>query len=185
MKLDVPYFEICDVPIEIVNNIFNIIEEKDWHANDYRSAGGPVFNMEQSNSIPIHHTPLCLVYDTDGTAIRSIAKQPAYEKFYPVIKPVLDILSQHYIYNQYACFLSRLPPGGIIGLHTDDGSFLTECHRIHLPIQTNEKALYLLDTYTYNWKQGTLYEFDNTRIHGVINKGNADRIHLVINLYNI
>lgn len=183
MKLDVPFFEICDVPENIVDTIAESITEEDWYSNDYRNAVG---NMDDTNSIPIHHTPLCASGLCTDEPIQKIRKEPAYEKFYPLIKPVLDILSEKYTYNQYSCFLARLKPGGKVGMHVDQGNFLTKCHRIHLPLVTDENVLYVIDGVATHWKKGTLYEFDNTRIHGVLNNSEKTyRVHMVINLYNL
>jgi hypothetical protein len=189
MKLDVPYFEICDVPLGIVDNIVNNIQEQDWFINDYRNNVG---SMDDTNSIPIHHTPMCAsgpplcasgIYD--DLPIHSIRKEPAYDKFFPLIEPVLNILKNHYSYNQYACFLARLKPGGEISMHIDTGNFLTKCHRIHLPLVTDEKVEYIIDGTSYFWRKGTLFEFNNTLLHGVKNNSSIYRIHLVINLYNV
>lgn len=182
MKLDVPYFEICDVPLDIVDNIVNKIEEQDWFLNDYRNDVG---NMDDTNSIPIHHTPLCASGICDDRPIEAIRKELAYDKFFPLVEPVLEILKKHYDFNQYACFLARLKPGGEIGAHVDRGNFLTKCHRIHLPLVTHEKVEYMIDGKSYFWKKGTLFEFNNTLVHGVKNNSPIYRIHLVINLYAI
>lgn len=183
MKLDVPFFEITEVPVDIVDNIANNITEDDWFNNDYRNT---VSNMEDTNSIPIHHTPLCATGKYTDEAIHSIKKELGYEKFYPLIEPVLNILKEKYTFNQYACFLARLRPKGKIGFHIDRGNFLEKCHRIHLPIVTDPDVHYVIDGTAYHWKRGALYEFDNTREHGVLNNSEKTyRIHLVINLYNL
>jgi aspartyl/asparaginyl beta-hydroxylase (cupin superfamily) len=43
----------------------------------------------------------------------------------------------------------------------------------------------MIDKNMYYWERGKIYEFDNTRLHGVYNNSNEYRIHLVINLYNL
>ena len=188
MKLDKPYFKIADVDTSIVTNILNSIEEEDWFANDYRKVAASKA-MSFCNSIPIMHTPKCIfgfTKDKDTCeAIRDIHQYPAYNKLYPSIKPVLDILNKHYTYNKWAAFLARLAPNSPIAGHYDLGKFLTLCNRIHLPLQTHPDVKYIIDNIEYHWKVGELIEFDNTRWHSVENNSDIPRIHLVINLYNL
>jgi hypothetical protein len=181
MKLNVPCFEICDVPLTVVDNIANNISEEEWGEGDYRSS---FKNLDETESILIMHSPQCSVHG-DDRSIESIEEQAGYNKFYPLVRPVLEILSNFYQYNKFACFLARLKSGKSIGVHTDGGNFLTKCHRIHLPIVTHEKVEYCIKDRSYFWKKGTLYEFDNTLPHAVFNNSPIDRVHLVINLYNV
>jgi hypothetical protein len=181
MKLAVPYIEICDVPEELIFDMLGAITEDDWHISDYRSAAG---NMGSTNSIPIHHTPLCATCTT-GEAIKAIRKEVLFDKFEPHLNPFLDLLREHYQFNQYAAFLARLHPHGDIGMHPDSGAFLETCHRVHIPLQTNPKVAYCIEDQEYYWQRGKAYEFDNTRLHGVKNRSDEIRIHLVVNLYNL
>jgi hypothetical protein len=181
MKLAVPYIEICDVPVDIILGMLDAIAEEDWHVSDYRNAAG---NMSDTNSIPIHHTPLCATCKT-GEAIKAIRKEALFDKFEPLLNPFLDLLRDHYEFNQYAAFIARLHPHKQVGMHPDCGEFLETCHRIHFPLQTNPKVAYCIEDQEYYWKRGKAYEFDNTRIHGVKNRSDEMRIHLVVNLYNL
>jgi hypothetical protein len=179
MRLKSPIIEICDVPEELISGMLGAIAEDDWHISDYRNAAG---NMSHTNSIPIHHTPLCATCAT-SEAIKAIRKEVLFDKFEPFLRPFLDLLRDHYEFNQYAAFIARLHPQKEIGMHTDSGVFLETCHRIHLPLQTNPKVAYCIDGQEYYWQRGKAYEFDNTLIHGVKNRSEEFRIHLVVNLY--
>lgn len=183
MKLDTDYFKITEVPDSLVTNILSIIEEKDWYENDFRKTIGPA--LQTCNSIPIVHNTNCANKAMDNSAIRDLKKFPAYDKFYPVLKPVLDILRNYYDFRQYAAFIARLAPKSKIEMHYENWNFLSKCHRIHLPLVTNPLVQYIIEDNSYYWKRGNLYEFDNMRKHGVINNSDEYRIHLVINLYNL
>jgi hypothetical protein len=181
MKLSSPYTEVCNVPEALISGILDAITEEDWYTSDYRKAAG---NMSHVNTIPIHHTPLCATCVT-GEAIRAIRKEVLFDKFEPLLNPFLDLLREHYEFDQYAAFLARLRPHGDIGMHPDSGEFLETCHRIHFPLQTNPKVAYCIEDQEYYWQRGKAYEFDNTRLHGVKNRSDEVRIHLVVNLYNL
>jgi len=182
MKLSVPYFEVCRVPASLTDCLLVAIDEGDWYVSDYRRS---VARMPATNSIPIHHTPLCASGDPTDRAIRSIRKEPLYDKYAPLLEPILTHLQEHYEFNQYAAFLARLHPQSQIHMHRDRGQFLEKCHRVHIPLQTNPKVAYCIGVAEYFWPVGKAYEFDNTRLHGVKNRSYEARIHLVINLYNL
>jgi hypothetical protein len=180
MKLDVDQKVVCDVPDEIIQRLLDSIEESDWHVSDYRNAAG---NMSDTHSIPIMHTPLCASGYCDMRPIDDIQPEPLYEKFYPHVEPILGLLGEHYQFAKYAAFMALLKPRGVVGLHPDKGHFLELCHRIHVPLLTNPGVAYHIDGKEYYWQRGKAYEFDNTRVHGVFNRSDDPRIHLVINLY--
>lgn len=182
MKMNVDQKVVSDIPIEMVDNILNIMKEDDWFADSYRDSAG---NMENTNSIPIFHTPLCVTGMYTDDAIKDITKCVLYDKYFPVIEPILNLLKQHYEFRQYAAFLTRCYPKKVIGEHSDQGNFLELCNRIHIPIQTNKKAMYIIDGNSYHWEKGKIYEFDNMRRHSVYNGGDDHRIHMIINLYNL
>jgi hypothetical protein len=176
----VPYKEVCDIDTNVLNSILQSITEQDWVTEDYRKTVG---NMTSTNSIPIMHTTLCASGYMNDTPIHSIKPGILFDKYITLIQPVLEQLASVYKYDKYACFLSRLYPHSAIGEHIDTGNFLTKCHRIHVPIKTNPDVSYKINGIEYFWPAGKIYEFDNTLRHGVINRSDEERIHLVVNLY--
>jgi hypothetical protein len=182
MKMDVDQKLVGMMPTTLINNLLNSIDEQDWYSSDYRRS---IDTMVDCNSIPIFHTPLCATGQCDMGAIKSIRKELMYDKFFPLVEPILEVLRNYYEFRQYSCFLSRLAPGGVIGMHPDRGNFLELCHRVHIPLKSNPEVHYVIDDKSYYWEPGKVYEFDNTRLHGVFNESKDYRIHLVVNLYNL
>lgn len=177
MKLPVDQKLICQIDKKIISNILEKIDESDWHIDDYRNKIFP-----DVNSIPIFHTTTC---GDICNKMSSIEKKPLFEKFYPLILPILDELKNHYDYNYHASVMAKLSPHGSIHPHCDRGDFLERCHRVHVPLQTNEKVVYWIAGENYYWEVGNIYEFDNTLVHGVFNGSDKERIHLILNLYNL
>jgi hypothetical protein len=182
MKLPVPYLEVCDVPDSMISSLLSLIDEQDWHADNYRKSAG---NMQHTDSIPLRHTSLCATLFCTDESISAISNAGQFPKFEAVLSPFLQLLKEHYSFSEYAAFIARLHPHGEIGMHPDSGNFLTKCHRIHFPLQTNPQVAYCIENQEYYWQRGKAYEFDNTRIHGVKNRSDDIRIHLVVNLYNL
>jgi hypothetical protein len=181
MKLNIDHKLVGSISKDIINNLLNNIDEVDWYRDDYRITAG---NMQDTNSIPIVHTALCA---TDGTfkAFETIERRKLYSKLYPSVSPFIEELKKYYLFNLSTSFISRLKPKGIIGIHSDSGMFLETCHRIHIPLKSNPNVFYHINGKNYFWEPGNIYEFDNTLPHGVFNHSDEERIHLVINLYNL
>jgi uncharacterized protein YkvS len=181
MKLNVDQKLVGSIPNVFIENLLNAIDENDWFVDDYRATAG---NMENCNSIPILHSHLCINDLYSFNAIKDIAQRPLFSKYFLFIEDILNELKKYYSFRQYACFLSRLRPNGVIGFHRDNGYFLELCHRVHIPLKSNPNVEYVIENNSYYWEPGNIYEFDNTRLHGVFNNSNENRIHLVVNLYN-
>jgi hypothetical protein len=182
MKMDVEQKIVGEMPMHLIENLLNSIEESDWYGDDYR---GHLDTMSSCNSIPLRHTPLCYSGLETKEPIQKIENRKLYAKFEKHIVPILDELRKHYTFNEYACFIARLAPKSTIGAHVDKGTFLSMCHRIHVPLKSNPQVRYNVGTKTFYWEPGKIYEFDNMRLHSASNRSDEERIHLVINLYNL
>jgi hypothetical protein len=76
--------------------------------------------------------------------------------------------------------LTRLPAGAEIKPHIDEGESLKRCHRIHVPVITNEKAWFYVGALKFHMPEGEMWEINNRRTHAVHNGGDAARIHLIM-----
>jgi len=77
--------------------------------------------------------------------------------------------------------LMRLKPGSKVDIHDDpDFGFNSGEVRIHLVIQTNPDVLFTLGGEEIHMKEGETWLYNFSLPHGVENKGETDRIHLVI-----
>lgn len=73
--------------------------------------------------------------------------------------------------------MSRVVPGQEIELHTDRSP-----RRVHVPIMTNKQAWFCVEDERINMRVGSAYEIDTRRLHGVLNEGQCDRIHLMFDV---
>lgn len=77
--------------------------------------------------------------------------------------------------------LLKLNAGSVIKEHRDaDLSFEKGEIRIHIPIVTNDKLEFYLDKEMVHLKEGECWYMNFNLPHSIYNKGNTDRIHLVI-----
>ena len=184
MKLDVPYKILCEFDSQIIEDIKTRIEEKDWHVNSIRNTMG---NLEQTQSIILRYfDDYSKITDFSNSNWKNIVtNHELYEKYSDLIERSLKHISDNtdIKFKEYICFFARLRPNGKVGQHIDSGNFLESCHRIHIPIVTHPDCKYIIEDVDYHWEPGKVYEFDNTRMHGVDNRNDQWRIHLMFNLY--
>jgi tetratricopeptide (TPR) repeat protein len=113
-------------------------------------------------------------------------RKPEYRELYfelqDAVAPVVDYVSNYYRNNGFVVrlILAKLAAGGKIPKHTDAGYSLLNCHRIHLPIVTNENVAFHVGGEEINMQVGELWEINNGTVHGVENRGTEDRIHLIV-----
>ena len=77
--------------------------------------------------------------------------------------------------------LTKLNANTVIPRHKDVGPLTVKTHRIHVPVITNTQCIFTVDTESKNLEAGDIWIIDNVgRYHSVENKGQQDRVHLII-----
>jgi Flp pilus assembly protein TadD len=113
-------------------------------------------------------------------------QKPEYQALYSELKdevrPVVEYIADYYRNNGFIVrmILAKLLAGGKIPNHTDAGFSLLNCHRIHVPIITNEKVVISVGGEEINMRTGDFWEINNATVHGVENHSAEDRIHLIV-----
>ena len=74
--------------------------------------------------------------------------------------------------------ISAHPPGTIIQQHIDNVEYI----KIHMPIETNNESYFSFGETNYNLKIGKAYIINTTRLHGTVNSGDTDRVHLIFKI---
>ena len=69
----------------------------------------------------------------------------------------------------------KICPGGFLHPHKDEGHW-----KSHIVLQTNPKAITVCGGDSYNLEEGGIYRFDASVEHSAFNKGDTDRIHIII-----
>ena len=69
-------------------------------------------------------------------------------------------------------------------MHMDENPSAIVPHKIHVPIKTDELAEFIEEKSSYYLKRGFAYEVNNRIAHGVKNKSENERIHLIFDYYD-
>ncbi len=113
---------------------------------------------------------------------------PLWAEWRSILEPVLGEATAAYGYERGAyprVMLARMAPGGVIHPHRDANPAAKWPHKIHVPILTNEDVTFYVDGVGYHLEAGEAVEVNNMGLHGVENRGVADRIHLIFEYYDL
>ncbi len=113
--------------------------------------------------------------------------RPIWDEWKDKIQPVLDEAVKPYGYENgefSRIMLARLEAGGEIAAHKDGSKAATFPHKIHIPIQTNDKVFFFANPKMYSFKEAHAYEVNNLDVHYAENGGDEDRIHLIFEYFN-
>jgi hypothetical protein len=99
-----------------------------------------------------------------------------------LIRPIIEVYENLHDGKAARVILLRLPEDKVVYQHNDDGDYLALIHRHHIAIKTNEKALFLIDQDKKHLEVGDCWEINNARLHGAINSGDTERIHLLFDI---
>lgn len=153
---------------EDVNKILNHEWTKHYNTNDYSGDWSSIALMSQGGkSDNIYALPT----NNEEVVFTEILEQCEYFK---------EIINQ-FKFQKSSVRLLRLSVGAEIKPHKDyclgyeDG-----CFRIHIPVITNNEVEFILDNERLIMNEGECWYINANFTHSVANRGNEDRIHLVI-----
>jgi hypothetical protein len=111
---------------------------------------------------------------------------PIWDEWKTRLEPILETATKPYGYRDgdfSRIMLAKLPAGGKISLHIDPYKSSNYTHKIHIPIQTNPDVEFWINRKRYHFLEGYAYEVNNKALHGGMNRGDTDRINLIIEYY--
>ena len=78
--------------------------------------------------------------------------------------------------------LTKLPPGGQITLHTDEGLYADYYDRFHVCIDADENSTFTCGAEEVEMRPGECWWFNHKRAHSVFNGGQRDRLHMIVDV---
>ena len=105
-----------------------------------------------------------------------------------LLEPVMEAATKPYGYARGAyprIMLARMAAGGVIHPHRDANPSAKWPHKIHVPLQTNDKVTFFVDGVGFHLPEGEAAEVNNMGVHAVANEGQTDRVHLIFEYYDL
>jgi len=78
--------------------------------------------------------------------------------------------------------IASLGPNDTISSHVDEGAYCQIYDRYHIVIQTNPLVKFKCEDEEVHMAEGSIWWFDNKRVHSVENRGNIPRIHIILDI---
>jgi hypothetical protein len=150
--------------------------EEVWYLNKTRQQSPP-FVHKETTSLFVSSLPEWEIGDPFDP------KLVFYDaELWELIKPIVEVYENMHDGKFARVIFLRLPEEKVVYQHNDDGDYLALIHRHHIAIKTNESALFLIDQDKKHLKVGDCWEINNARLHGAINGGDTERIHLLFDI---
>jgi hypothetical protein len=105
---------------------------------------------------------------------------PAYYELPETKKLIFDVMEAVEGEQLGGVLITKLPPGGKIYPHSDDGWHAAYYNKYYIPIENYEGATFNFEDGTIKPKLGEVYQFDNTQKHWCMNESIGDRIAMVV-----
>ena len=160
-----------DVDLSFIKRKLARIPERAWHGSG------------RENTYEVHKQTqaLLLIHDEDFRHYKP-TYHDLYKDFRKELQPIFDFIADHYHRDGYVvrALFARLKAGGRIDTHTDGLFSLLKCHRIHVPIITNDEVVFTIGGEEKVLGEGEMWEINNATLHAVDNNSAEDRIHLIV-----
>ena len=111
-----------------------------------------------------------------------VGKRKGWDYFADQARPIIEtIVSRHYKPGGVIirAMIANLLPGARIAPHIDTDPSFAIGHRIHVPLVTNPLVDFFIAGSLYHLQEGMAYEINNLEMHGVHNRSQQERLHLI------
>ena len=160
-----------DFDVEPLKRKLAKIPEKAWYQS----------GREEKYEVHKQTRALQLIYDADFRHYQPTV-HPLHHEFRRELEPFTDFITRHYDGDGFIVRLvfARLDAHGAIPPHSDGLYSLLKCHRLHVPIVTNDKVGFWVGGQEINMREGEMWEINNATLHAVYNRSDLSRIHMII-----
>lgn len=178
---------LCKVPDDIFLAAKNEVLLIDWNnlpVPDMRSSRG-VFKATKSNHLRVHNTKPDTpdTYEARADIIDCVDTKA--RSLYPHIKTLTDWVFREVGGKQLGrVMIVNLAPGGEVVSHRDLGAYFSFYYRFHLPFMTASEVAFTGPPQSegLHMEEQYLYQLQNQNLHGVYNRSECNRIHLILDI---
>lgn len=169
---DLGEFDLCQLPEKV-----KLLSDSDWNQKEdfdlnYNKGGGALKQVKH----------ITLRFINRRTEPYQYLESKRWKNWKEMLMPLMTKIVSPYGYENPVfpkVMFANLPAGSFIPPHIDGNERGYVPHKIHVPIETNEKSFFFIEGKRYQLEVGKAYEVNNGLSHAVANKGVTDRIHLI------
>jgi hypothetical protein len=101
-----------------------------------------------------------------------------YKLTQPIFEHVIQQIGDEFIF--WGAELNSIPPGVTVTPHQDRHFYSDYTTRVHAVLQTNADVEFIFETGSKKFNTNECFIFNNKLSHGIVNRGNTNRLHLVM-----
>jgi hypothetical protein len=173
-----------------VEPLLDAIKEPMWHADLYwKNHPVPVFRNVDSIILRFpHKMPYFVATKEEQDRLMAsvdpweCADQPCFDELPQARDIAFDLMAKLRGERLGRILINRLPSGQHIPSHSDIAADLRYYDRFHIPLTTNDGIDFRAGEDHAQMGVGEIWWFDNSAEHEVWNRGNTDRIHLIVDI---
>ena len=162
---------VGEVDVTTFQNKLSVITDEIWNDFTYRQ-----------DTFEVHAKTLTvpLIFSEDFES-ENVQYQTYFKYFSDELLKLSKVFQETHGFGYITrAILVNLKANSSIPPHVDSGESLHKCHRMHIPLITNDHCDFSVGKDTINMKIGEIWEINNTnKVHSVNNASNFDRIHLI------
>ncbi|HZD92413.1 MAG TPA: aspartyl/asparaginyl beta-hydroxylase domain-containing protein [Pseudolabrys sp.] len=177
MPLDRPLVRLFDHPVQDILSALPDSGSPSWDDARFRQKAYSAHST--TRAIVFYWLPNHWVA---GTPVVVLRKPDAPKPLMEAVSAVAVALEQRLDGKVAKLMLAELAPGAKAARHRDKAPALTAVHRCHFPVLTNKDVSFMVDDEDFYLEPGVVYEFDNTRMHGVRNRSDRPRVQLICDI---
>ena len=107
---------------------------------------------------------------------------PAWYKLPSLRLLVMSLMTRVQAVELGSIIITRLPPGKMIQPHSDKGGWASAFYNCKCHCTVSGSAIVTCDNEQCLFETGSIYTFDNLFVHSVENRGECDRISVILSL---
>jgi mannose-6-phosphate isomerase-like protein (cupin superfamily) len=101
----------------------------------------------------------------------------------PALRPlVFGLMARVQAVELGSVLLTRLPPGGEILPHSDAGSWAPTYYHCKAHVTVSGSAIVRVEDEQVRFEQGSIWTFDNLKMHAIANDGDVDRVVVIVSM---
>ena len=171
MLLDTNIKTLFSITHDLLEDFSTTCHSVDWARDEMTRTGDPL--ISRTIRIPFG-------YRKDPYQELTEQVVQVQQAFFNGIYPWLQNKFPNFVF--YKGEINYLYPGMILPFHVDACWFHEHGSRIHIPVISNDEAVWITETDSGSMSVGTVYEVNNRVLHSFWNKGTTGRLHIVIDL---
>lgn len=173
------YRPICTVDTTALLERLRAVGEATWNGEDAR---------KENRFTCFHHTRHIIArFIPSNRDPMEFYSTPFWTIWEPLLRPILERVASHYDLAEPEfpkVMFARLAAGAVIDRHVDGVGSNLVTHKIHIPLITSDQVWFEVADTRFQLAPGQAYELNNIKPHAVRNDGDADRIHLIFELFD-